>query len=109
MYFRGQVISFLEHLDCYVKNKAHSMRQTVLKKLVLESHLAINGLKKSGLYGEKQKTVYSDGLTAHKPESTESVNIICHSYHGLDVIFISPQVVLEVVCHYGGIGKWISK
>ena len=66
--------------------KIEHMRQTVLKELVLESHLTINGLKKTGLYGEKQKNIYNEGLTAHKPESTESVNIIWHRYHGLDVI-----------------------
>lgn len=62
------------------------MRQDILENLVLESNLTIKSVNKIDPYVEKQKTVPSEMLTAHKPESSGSVNIIWHRCHGMDEI-----------------------
>lgn len=86
MYSKRQIISFLQHLDCYVKNRAYIKRQDVFENLVLESNLTINGVNKVDPYIEKQKTVLNERLTAHKPEYSDFVNIMWHRYHGMDEI-----------------------
>lgn len=83
MYSNGQIIPYLQHLDCYVKNRAYIMRQDILENLILESNLTIKGVNKIDPYVEKQKTVPNEMLTAHKPESSGSVNIIWHRCHGM--------------------------
>lgn len=62
------------------------MRQDTLENVVLESNLTINGVNKIDPYVEKQKTVPNEMLIAHKPGSSDSVNIIWHRYHGMDEI-----------------------